>query len=66
MSDFSLPKTYDFRGVEQRLYAWWEIAGLLPTRGPSKGASRSSSPCRRPTSPASCTSDTPCSSPWKT
>jgi valyl-tRNA synthetase len=24
MSDFDLPKAYDFRGVEQRLYAWWE------------------------------------------
>ncbi len=29
MSEFSLPKTYDFRGVEQRLYDWWESQGYF-------------------------------------
>jgi valyl-tRNA synthetase len=29
MSDSSLPKAYDFRGVEQRLYAWWETNGYF-------------------------------------
>ncbi len=32
MSEFSLPKTYDFRGVEQRLYAWWESQGYFRPR----------------------------------
>ncbi len=26
---FSLPKTYDFKAVEAKRYAWWEFAGLL-------------------------------------
>ena len=32
MTDFSLPKTYDFRSVEQRLYAWWEMNGRFRPR----------------------------------
>jgi len=32
MPDFSLPKTYDFRSVEQRLYAWWETNGRFRPR----------------------------------
>jgi len=32
MTDFSLPKTYDFRDVEQRLYAWWEAQGYFKPR----------------------------------
>jgi valyl-tRNA synthetase len=32
MADFSLPKTYDFRSVEQRLYAWWEASGRFRPR----------------------------------
>ncbi len=32
MSEFSLPKAYDFRGVEQRLYAWWESQGYFRPR----------------------------------
>jgi valyl-tRNA synthetase len=32
MSEFSLPKTYDFQGVEQRLYAWWESQGYFRPR----------------------------------
>ncbi len=32
MSEFSLPKTYDFRSVEQRLYAWWEANGRFRPR----------------------------------
>jgi len=36
MPDFSLPKTYDFHSVEQRLYAWWEARGYFRPR-PAKG-----------------------------
>ncbi|MCX6072574.1 MAG: valine--tRNA ligase, partial [Chloroflexi bacterium] len=32
MSDSSLAKAYDFRGVEQRLYAWWESSGYFRPR----------------------------------
>ncbi|MBM3122817.1 MAG: valine--tRNA ligase, partial [Chloroflexi bacterium] len=32
MSEFSLPKSYDFRSVEQRLYAWWEANGRFRPR----------------------------------
>jgi valyl-tRNA synthetase len=32
MPDFSLPKTYDFHSVEQRLYAWWEGRGYFRPR----------------------------------
>jgi valyl-tRNA synthetase len=32
MSTFDLPKAYDFRGVEQRLYAWWESHGYFRPR----------------------------------
>ena len=33
MSDlFDLPKTYDFKSVEQRLYAWWESQGYFAPR----------------------------------
>jgi valyl-tRNA synthetase len=36
MTDFHLPKTYDFRSVEQRLYAWWESQGYFrPKADPS-------------------------------
>ncbi|MCJ7676570.1 MAG: valine--tRNA ligase, partial [Anaerolineales bacterium] len=36
MPDFSLPKTYDFHSVEQRLYAWWEARGYFRPR-PAEG-----------------------------
>ncbi|HSB88918.1 MAG TPA: valine--tRNA ligase [Anaerolineales bacterium] len=37
MSDFSLPKTYDFHAVEQRLYAWWDSQGYFrPKVDPSQ------------------------------
>src|SRR5512144_623846 len=37
MSDFSLPKTYDFHTVEQRLYAWWDSQGYFrPKVDPSQ------------------------------
>jgi valyl-tRNA synthetase len=36
MSDFILPKAYDFRGVEERLYAWWESQGYFRPR-PAEG-----------------------------
>ena len=26
MTDFSLPKTYDFESTERRLYQWWDLA----------------------------------------
>ncbi|HET7010668.1 MAG TPA: class I tRNA ligase family protein, partial [Anaerolineales bacterium] len=32
MTEFALPKTYDFRSVEQRLYAWWESQGYFRPR----------------------------------
>ena len=39
MPDHDLPKTYDFRSVEERLYEWWETSGYFkprpsPTRSP--------------------------------
>ena len=36
MPDFSLPKTYAFHSVEQRLYAWWEARGYFRPR-PAEG-----------------------------
>ena len=35
MSEFDLPKAYDFRGVEQRLYAWWESSEYFRPRSAS-------------------------------
>ena len=32
MDAASLPKAYDFRSVEQRLYAWWEASGFFRPR----------------------------------
>ena len=32
MDERSLPKAYDFRGVEERLYAWWEASGYFRPR----------------------------------
>ncbi len=32
MAEPDLPKTYDFRAVEQRLYAWWEASGYFRPR----------------------------------
>ncbi len=32
MPEHDLPKTYDFRAVEQRLYAWWEASGHFRPR----------------------------------
>jgi len=32
MDEFSLPKTYDFHSVEQRLYQWWEESGYFKPR----------------------------------
>ncbi len=29
MSAYDLPKTYDFKAVEERLYAWWESQGFF-------------------------------------
>ncbi len=37
MSEFSLPKAYDFRSVEQRLYAWWEANGRFRPRPDAGG-----------------------------
>jgi valyl-tRNA synthetase len=32
MSAYDLPKTYDFKAVEERLYAWWESQGFFRPR----------------------------------
>ncbi len=37
MSEHSLPKAYDFRATEQRVYEWWEKQGYFkPTNEPSQ------------------------------
>ena len=37
MTDNSLPKTYDFRTTEQRIYAWWEKSGYFrPINDPTE------------------------------
>jgi len=37
MSEFKLPKTYDFKSTEQRLYEWWEKSGFFrPSNDPNK------------------------------
>jgi valyl-tRNA synthetase len=33
MSAFTLSKAYDFKGVEERLYQWWEEEGFFRPRG---------------------------------
>ena len=36
MTSFSLPKTYDFKSTEERIYAWWETSGYFkPTNDPN-------------------------------
>ncbi|MBX3004179.1 MAG: class I tRNA ligase family protein, partial [Anaerolineales bacterium] len=33
----SLPKTYDFKATEERIYAWWEEHGYFqPSNDPNK------------------------------
>ena len=37
MPEFSLPKTYDFKAVEQRIYEWWDRMGYFkPSNDPKK------------------------------
>ena len=37
MSEFDLPKIYDFKATEERLYAWWEESGFFePWNDPRK------------------------------
>ncbi|MFM8319441.1 MAG: valine--tRNA ligase, partial [Chloroflexota bacterium] len=37
MSEYTLPKTYDFHATEQRIYAWWEKSGYFkPASDPQK------------------------------
>ncbi len=37
MATFELPKTYDFRSTEQRIYRWWEESGYFkPSNDPNK------------------------------
>jgi valyl-tRNA synthetase len=37
MKKYSLPKTYDFKSVEERIYNWWEEQGYFqPSNDPSK------------------------------
>ena len=31
MASFKLPKTYDFKATEDRIYDWWEAEGLFQT-----------------------------------
>ncbi len=46
MTDRTLPKTYDFRSTEQRLYAWWEANGYFrPSNDPNRP---DFDPARRP------------------
>ena len=36
MSEQTLPKTYDFRAAEGRIYAWWEQSGYFqPSNDPN-------------------------------
>jgi hypothetical protein len=72
MSTYELPKTYDFKETEQRIYEIWEKGGYFqPHNDPNKPdfdpsrSSRLSSPSRRPMSPANCTPAMPCSSALK-
>lgn len=37
MPESSLPKTYDFKATEERIYAWWEKEGFFkPSNDPHK------------------------------
>ncbi|MEW5870422.1 MAG: valine--tRNA ligase [Chloroflexota bacterium] len=37
MTEYSLPKTYDFHATEQRIYAWWEQSGFFePANDPKR------------------------------
>ena len=37
MATHELPKTYDFRATEQRIYTWWEQSGYFrPVNDPGK------------------------------
>ena len=37
MADNSLPKAYDFKATEERIYSWWEKKGLFqPSNDPNK------------------------------
>jgi valyl-tRNA synthetase len=36
MASFSLPKTYDFKSTENRIYDWWEQEGFFqPSNDPN-------------------------------
>ena len=52
-----LPKTFEPRAIEDRWYAHWEGARAVPP-GARATRRRGRSSCRRPTSPARCTSAT--------
>ena len=37
MPDYSLPKAYDFKSTEQRIYYWWEKSGFFkPSNDPNE------------------------------
>jgi len=37
MTEYTLPKTYDFHDIEQRIYEWWEKSGyFMPSNDPNK------------------------------
>ena len=56
-----LPPRYDAAGVEPAIYERWLASGAFTPAGraAARRRARSSSPCRRPTSPARCTPGTP-------
>ena len=46
MTEHSLPKTYDFKSTEERIYAWWERQGFFqPSNDPHK---KGFDPARKP------------------
>ena len=37
MSEYTLPKTYDFKATEDRIYAWWQENGYFrPINDPNE------------------------------
>ena len=70
MTEFQLPKTYDFHSTEPRIYEMWEKGGYFrPSNDPLKpGFDPGKKPfvILHPMSRVSCTSVMSCSLPWKT
>ncbi len=73
MTEYQLPKAYDFKSTEPRIYEMWEKNGYFrPSNDPQKPGfrsrprNRSSFRSRRPMSPANFTWDILFLSRWKT